>query len=266
MDSLARRGLIVLMLALMTACSATPQASSTGQPPTPSPSPSATASPIPPPSAPHCPDAPIGSPNLCLGPVVAGTYTTRAFQPALTYTVPGGWANYEDLPGQALLLPPGATHAGVDPGTSDYLGIYTSVAAPLKDCSSQPDPAVAPGVAGYLSWLTSHPALDVSVPQPITVSGLTGSVVDIGLRADATKVCSDPEMGLDRFVEVAIGLRPSEFSASALPGLSLRLELFDVNDRIVAIIVSDTRAGGSDEADWKAAAQRVIDTFSFAVS
>jgi hypothetical protein len=250
-----------LTLALMTACSVAPLASSTG----PSPTASTTLSTTPSASPSGCPDAPAGSNNLCLGPLAAGTYTTRVFEPALTYTVPGGWTNIEDLPGQVLFLPPGATHAGVDRGTSDYLGVYASIAAPLKDCSGHLDPTVAPGVAGYLSWLTGHPSLDVSDPKPITVAGLIGSVVDIGLRADATKVCSDPQQGIDRFAEVAIGLSPSDFSASAIPSLSLRVELFDVNQRILAILVSDTRAGGSDEADWNAAAQGVIDTFSFAL-
>ncbi len=251
----------LLVLAACGAGSGSPQPSSTAEPPSASLSPSVAASP----TASRCPDAPIGSANKCLGPLEAGTYTTQVFEPMLTYAVPGGWANIEDLPGQVVLLPPGATHAGVDPGTSDYLGIYTSIAAPLKDCSSQPDPGVGPGVAGYLTWIASHPALDASDPQPVTVSGLTGSLVDVALGADATDVCSDPGAGIDRFVEVAIGLPPSEFSAGAFAGITYRLELFDVNERILAILVSDTTDGGSNEADWNAAAQGVIDTFSFAV-
>ena len=81
---------------------------------------------------PECPNPNGGE---CLGPLAAGAYTTTAFQPRLKYTVPSGWDNEEDLPGNFLLLPPGATLAGVDAGTSDYLGVYTQV-APDPNCAT----------------------------------------------------------------------------------------------------------------------------------
>jgi hypothetical protein len=50
---------------------------------------------------PSCPN-PEG--QACLGPLAAGTYTTRMFDPAITYPVPAGWRNYEDTPGNFLLV------------------------------------------------------------------------------------------------------------------------------------------------------------------
>lgn len=76
---------------------------------------------------PPCPN-PEG--QACLGALQSGTYTTTVFQPQLTYTVPAGWSNLEDTPGNFLLVPPHFTLAGVNAGTSDFIGIYTSVAAP----------------------------------------------------------------------------------------------------------------------------------------
>jgi hypothetical protein len=76
-------------------------------------------------SAPALPSAavssatPAGCPNpdggQCLGPIAAGTYSTVVFGPTITYTVPAGWANYEDLPGNFLLIPPGGDFAGIGP-------------------------------------------------------------------------------------------------------------------------------------------------------
>jgi hypothetical protein len=64
-----------------------------------------------------------------LGALSAGTYSSSVFQPAITYRVPAGWGNFEDLPGNLLLIPPGGKLSGVDPGTSDYVGVYPRIEA-----------------------------------------------------------------------------------------------------------------------------------------
>jgi hypothetical protein len=54
----------------------------------------------PPPAEHFCPFVDGGT---CLEAIDAGTYTTTTFQPSITYTVPDGWLNREDLPGNFLL-------------------------------------------------------------------------------------------------------------------------------------------------------------------
>lgn len=93
------------------------------------------------PSAAASPSCPSVHGGKCLGPLAAGTYTTTEFHPQLTYSVPAGWTNCEDLSGNFLLVPPGGTLDGVDAGTSDYVAAYSS-AAPLKRCASGPNAAV----------------------------------------------------------------------------------------------------------------------------
>lgn len=88
---------------------------------------SASSNSITPPAPPVCPN-PEG--HACLGPIAAGTYSTSVFRPQITYTVPAGWSNLEDTPGNFLLVPPGFDLPGVNRGTSDFIGIYASVAAP----------------------------------------------------------------------------------------------------------------------------------------
>ena len=89
----------------------------------------------------HCPNPEGGPQNHCLGPLDPGAYTTTMFEPTLTYSVPQGWSNMEDLRGNFLLLPPGGALDGVNAGTSDYLGVYTSVVPP-GHCNGQPSTTV----------------------------------------------------------------------------------------------------------------------------
>ena len=87
------------------------------------------------------------------------TYTTEIFTPPLTYSVPDdGWFNYEDQPGNFLLVPPGNTLDGVNAGTSDVIGVYTSVVASRcsgvsGSCDTERVPGVPATPAAITSWI-----------------------------------------------------------------------------------------------------------------
>ena len=134
---------------------------------------------------PACPN-PEG--QACLGPLVAGTYTTTNFAPAITYTVPDGWDNEEDNLGNFLLLPPGEDLPGVNAGTSDFIGVYVTVAAP-DGC----EPAAAPGVgttaADLADWFAANPAMSVTGRKTVEVGGLRGSVMDLTLNPTWKGAC-----------------------------------------------------------------------------
>ena len=74
--------------------------------------------------------------------MTAGTYATTEFQAGVAYTVPDGWANYEDLPGNFLLVPPSGTLEGVNAGTSDYIGMYDGIAPASANCDEVPEPGI----------------------------------------------------------------------------------------------------------------------------
>lgn len=114
-------------------------------------SPSTSLTPMRSPSSAQRPSCPNGDGGDCLGPLSAGTYTTVTFHPRITYTVPAGWSNFEDLPGNFLLVPPGGTLTGVNDNTSDFVGVYASIAADAADCSGK----LAPGVGLSASAITS---------------------------------------------------------------------------------------------------------------
>jgi hypothetical protein len=206
-----------------------------------------------------CPDSDPA--NKCLNKIDAGTYTTVQFEPALTYTVPdGGWSNPDDLPGEFMLLPPGSDIRGVDPGRSDYIGVYATAAAPRQDCSGRPDETVPTSAEDYVSWLQANPALEVSAPVPITVGSHEGTSVEVALRTGEGP-CLDPTVG--RFAEFAVGVPPADFSAGVTPTLDYRVDAFDVDQQLFLVLIGDPQGSGSNERHWPSTADQIVSEFSF---
>jgi hypothetical protein len=196
--------------------------------------------------------------NRCRGPLEPGTYTTYELEPPLTYTVGEGWANWEDLPGNFLLLPPGGSLVGVNPGTTDYLGVYASVVQPGK-CTGLPAENADLSFDAYVRWLTANKALHVTDPKQVTVGGLAGVRVDVTLKAGPGDGCPD---GV--YADVYVGKVPSDLVHGVQPGYFLRLYLLRNASRILAIEIADAK-DGSDYDDWPKAADSVVGTFQFAV-
>jgi hypothetical protein len=167
----------------------------------------------------HCP--PGG--GLCLGPLPAGTYTTQVFSPSITYTVPDGWTNMEDLLGNFLLQIEG------DPR---FLGIYRNVGAPLG-CQEQPDTNVSLYVDDLSTWLTAHPGLIATEPQPVAVGGLQGVFIDVFHDPSGTKTCVGGPPGVPHIV----GAGPSSLTHVLLPGMKERLYLLEYDRGNVTIEV-----------------------------
>ena len=208
------------------------------------------------PSAPRCPNPHGGD---CLGPLEPGTYTTRTFTPALTYTVPAGWANFEDLRGNFLLVPPGGTNEGVDAGTSDYIGVYTSAAA-LRGCESGPAPGVGTTPADIAAEIDRNPGLDVTAPAPVEVGGLSGLVLDVKITSGFTGGC-DLEPGQPRVVPILKGQFPSDFEHGVVGQFTIRLYLLGRGNETLSIEVDD-QPGGTGLEDYAA----VVEQFNFAES
>lgn len=198
---------------------------------------SRTASPQPSQSArPACPNPHGGQ---CLGPLAAGSYSTLTFGPTITYTVPAGWGNYEDLPGNVLLIPPGGTMDGVDAGTSDYIGIYSSIALDGPCTGPTPDVHGANAMAAFLS---KQPEFATTTPRTVTVGGLTGVVFDIRLARSWKTGCIDP--GGPPNANLMSGLPPSDFDHGLGGTLVIRLYLLGHGSDVLAIEVDNLSGGG----------------------
>lgn len=202
-----------------------------------------------------CPNAEGGG---CLGPLEPGVrYTTSRFQPALTYTVPDdGWGNYEDLTGNFLLVPPGNSLNGVNAGTSDFLGVYRSVApsefVALPACAARPVPGVAATPEAMAGWLAGRAELTVTPPTPVTVGSLSGLVLDVSVaRGAAIPTC------VDGGVEVTVallfsGVTPSSLDHGVIFGLAMRLYLLTYADGILAVEVDDIASAPGTLDDYAA--------------
>lgn len=209
----------------------------------------ATAPPAPTPSpAAACPNVHGG---FCLGPLDGGTYTTRAFVTTLTYTVPAGWANYEDLRGNFLLVPPTGSLDGVDAGTSDYIGVLDGVAVADAECFERRQAGVEHTPAGMAAWFVGHKGLDTTEPATVSVGGLEGVVLDLRVAEGYAGVC--PYEGYEDvpMVPLIIGAGLAEVHHVALGEIVTRLYLLEGREgRIVAIEVSDVPGGSAlDELD-----------------
>ncbi len=184
-------------------------------------SPTATGTPSSSPSS-SCPN---GEGGKCLGPLGAGTYTTVEFRPKLTYRVPTGWANYEDLAGNFLLVPPGGNLPGVNT-TSDFIGIYASIAADAQDCSGRPASGVGLSFSDIASWVTRQPGLSTTQPQQVVIGGLHGEVLDVRMTNGWTKACHYPG-GTQPVVPLIVGIGTSGLDHGIEPGIATRLYLLD---------------------------------------
>lgn len=235
----------VLLLAsvlLATGCAAqTSRSPETTLPASSSPSSSVSTSPTATPR-PSCPNPEGG---VCLGVLSAGTYTTQIFTPEITYTVPNGWQNFEDTPGNFLLVAPGYDLRGVNEGGSDYIGIYTSIAAANRLCSTEAEvqsdqPGVARTSSAIADEFMQRPGLATTPSTPVSVGGLSGVVLDITLTDGWTGTCFYAPGGLP-VVPMFRGpaVSPSSLDHGMGLGLTMRLYLLDRPGGTLAIEVDD---------------------------
>ena len=252
-----RLALLTLALTFAAACgsggttAAPPTSVATSSPP---PTPT-TVSPTPSPT--FCPNPDGGPANLCLGDLAAGTYHTKNFRPGLRYTLPKGWANMEDLEGNFLLIPPGATLEGVNPGTSDYVGVYTSVVVP-DHCGGHASASVPFTWGALVNWIESNPRMNVENVHNVSVGGLNGVVMDLSMKSPKGDGCSG---GV--WADMYVGLSPSSLVHSVTKTVSARIYLLKNRSHALAIEVSDASPKGSNYKDWYAAAEPVVQSFKF---
>jgi hypothetical protein len=200
--------------------------------------------------------------GLCLGVLPGGTYTTRIFVVPLTYTVEDGWANWEDTPGNFLLVPPGQTLEGVNAATSDFIGIYRDVVAPAQDCEGRPEPGVGTTAQALADHVASLPGLSPTTPQPVTVGGLEGFVVDARVAPDGPAVPCWYSNGVP-VVDLILGDgRTSFLEHNVATGAATRLYYLDDPGGNVVIELASVPDGMGWDA-FLAAATPVVESLRF---
>lgn len=254
---------MVITLLAITACSAPaiplPKPISTVAPSEPSATISADPSAIPSPvsTRPHCPNPHGGA---CLGDLEPGTYTTLRFQPAITYTVPEGWTNFEDLEGN-FLLQRVTDFSNQDISTGPFVGVYQNIAAP-NGCAESADPEVGQSVDDLLAWFQANEQLTVTDPQPVTMGGLTGVYIEVAKAPDAPGCAWELEAKYGKFVPLIIGGGISHLHhVSVSPEWKERLYLLSFGEDGNVLI--EVGPEGGSLPDYLAAVEPVLATFIF---
>jgi len=113
----------------------------------------------------------------------AGTYTSAAFQPAVTYTVPAGWRITSDS----------SDYFALQPVASDLIGIhlFRDPLAASQDaaCPTTPEPGVGKLSLEIAAWIRGLPGIIASSPRIVTVGGLRGVELDVALNTGWTASC-----------------------------------------------------------------------------
>ena len=123
-------------------------------------------------------------------PLSPGRYTTKVFEPAMSFSVGDGWmaAGPETHDGIPLIEENGPTIIG-------FLNVE-EVFGP-----SHPNEKV-PAPNDMLAWLQEHPRLDAEEPSRVTVGGVDGQQFDaITAKPVEAKACSEPCAPLFAFGE-----------------------------------------------------------------
>jgi hypothetical protein len=240
-------------LLLLAGCSPDGDATSATSPPTPE-APSATSAETQTAAAtPECPNLHGGN---CLGPLEPGEYQTSTFQPQLSYTVPAGWTNFEDLPGNFWLFQQQDSQDGEVGGS--YLGIYQNVRAAAINCEEDAQKGVGTTPKDLVAWYQSLPGLTVSEPKPVTVGGLDGLQIDLTLNPDVD-TC---RYGAYTGIPLIIGGGVSELHHVLLKELDLRLVILDWEDGNVTLEVTNVKEQHPAE-EFRSLVQPIIDSLEF---
>jgi hypothetical protein len=203
-----------------------------------------------------CSGLPGGAtPAPTLPPALApGTYTSAAFQPAVTYTVPSGWRVAEDSPGYFAL----------QPVTSEITGIHI-FANPLAasqnpTCPTTAEPGVGTGSLELAAWIRGLPGFVASSPRMATVGGLRGVELDLAINSGWTASC--PFANGVPTVPLFVGA-DGNLRWVVAGNERLRLDLLDEPGGRTVVVDIDAFDGTLFD-DLLAAATPIVQSFSFA--
>jgi hypothetical protein len=180
--------------------------------------------------------------DFCAGPLTAGTNSSAKFNPAITFTVPDGWANHEDTIGSYVLYTPSSVPPATDGGTRDWVAFLRDVVAIPPDCKSGPSQSfdANASAADIAAWMAGRAHLVTTTPKPVNVGGLNGLVLDIRLADGAPPECSDTVPG----VALIHGLGPTDgYDQGIGAGSAMRFYFFDYKGAVMAIEIDDVSGG-----------------------
>lgn len=128
-------------------------------------------------------------PAVTFGELVPGVeYTTQKFQPAIRLTLPEG--TWETPSGDT------ADHVEIEPETTPpvqeagFAFHHMKQVFPAEEGGEIPGDAVD-GPEDFAEWLTSHPHLKATKPEPVVALGLKGVSIDVTVKSSQPRKYKD---------------------------------------------------------------------------
>jgi hypothetical protein len=139
------------------------------------------------------PTVPLAPPSTSVSPTPVSGLPPVLFEAPFKYTLPPGWRVSEGT-WWFRLSPPEA------PGGWWAFYVFSGFVPARSDCSDRPEQGVGRSSDAMTSWLSTHPALDATIPREVTLGGATGSWVDVQLADDWDYTCPGGPTGGLRLV------------------------------------------------------------------
>lgn len=189
--------------------------------------------------------------------VPAGTYTTTAFAPAITYTLPEGWHVAGD----------GPAYFALQPVASEAFGIHVFrsplAASQDADCPTVAAAGVATTAKDLVDWIRARPGLTVGDPVGVTIGGLVGQQVDVAIVAGWAPSCPFAN-GLPT-VPLFVSSLDAGFRWVVAGSERLRLTVLDVPGK-GTIVVDIDDFDGSLMDGWLPIATPIVESMRFALT
>ena len=169
-----------------------------------------------------------------------GEYTTAAFTPPVTYTLPAGWLIAGDSP----------DYFALQPVTSDLIGIHVFrsplAASQALDCPIAPAPGVGTAAADLVDWIRALPGLTVGDPVAVSLGGLGGFQLDVAIIEGWVLSCPFAN-GLPT-VPLFVSPTDPDFRWVVAGTERLRLDILDVPGNGTVVVDIDAFDGSLMEA------------------
>jgi hypothetical protein len=187
----------------------------------------------------------------------AGAYSSNAFRPTITYTLPEGWLIAGDNP----------DYFALQPVTSDAVGIHVfrSPLAASQDveCPITSAPGVGTTAKDLVNWIIARPGLSAADPVPVTMGGLGGLQVDVAIVEGWVPSCPFAD-GIPT-VPLFVSATDASFRWVIAGSERLRLNVLDVPGKGTVVVDIDAFDGSLMDS-FLPAATSVVESMRFALT
>jgi hypothetical protein len=207
--------------------------------------------------------------SSCRGEIEAGTYTSRVFEPALTFTLPDGtrWFNTFDGPmGYGLVPWDAANQAAARSGDPFHttIELQRDLAVTRADCEELPEPGVGRTAMEMVNALYRRPGLIATGPQPVQLGALAGFTIDLQIDPEWTDGCPQ---GPGPSVPILVDPRAAPGTGlhwGVIPDERFRLIVLDSGERGDTVLISIWSDTANGWESYLADAMTVVESSSFA--